>query len=237
MSAKSERYKKMKKYERYCDLQYRGVPVMSTKALTKYLGVSKYYVQQRIDSSVFDEGIDFFMAEQREVIRRDGGVFGKNKVPVRVWTRPGVEKWDYGQTDLFEEPETESEEIAEEVQPELEDVCDISDDLERAPAKIQTGKRYVKEEDEIIKAAKSLGKSSREIGQFLGRTKDSIDGRCSTLGIVSKGGPQVRWTADLVNVVKTLSALGKMPKEIGAIIGCSDMAVRSVLYREKKKEE
>lgn len=223
----------MKKYEKYCDLQYRGTPVMSTKALTKFLGVSKYYVQQRIDSNVFDEGIDFYMAEQREVIRRDGGVFGKNKVPVRVWTRSGAEKWDYGQADLFEEPETESEEA----EPELEDVCDISDDLERRSAKIQAGKRYVKEEDEIIKAAKSLGKSSREIGQFLGRTKDSIDGRCSTLGIVSKGGPQVRWTADLINVVKTLSALGKMPKEIGAIIGCSDMAVRSVLYRDKRKEE
>lgn len=223
----------MKTYERHCDLRYRGEPVMSTKALTKFLGVSKYYVQQRIDSSVFDEGIDFFMAEQREVIRKDGGVFGSNKVPMRVWTRFGAEKWEYGQADLIEEPETESEEA----EPEFEDVCDISDDLERAPAKIQTGKRYIKEEDEIIKAAKSLGKSSREIGQFLGRTKDSIDGRCSTLGIVSKGGPQVRWTADLVNVVKTLSALGKMPKEIGAIIGCSDMAVRSVLYREKRKEE
>lgn len=223
----------MKIFEKYCDLQYRGCPVMSTKALAKFLGVSKYYVQQRIDSNVFNEGIDYFMAEQREVIRRDGGVFGNNKIPVRVWTRSSTEKWDYGQTGLFEEPK-ESGDLAKEAKPEFEDVRDISDDL---PFMVEKGKRYEKAEDEIIKAAKSLGKSSREIGQFLGRTKDSIDGRCSTLGIVSKRGPKVWWTVELINVVKTLSALGKMPKEIGAIIGCSDMAVRSVLYREKKKEE
>ena len=111
---------------------------------------------------------------------------------------------------------------------------DITQKNDQSPLeKKGRGKKFSTEEDNIIRNAAIIGKTTDEIALFLGRTKESVDSRARKLGVKIR--TYAKWTPKTVETVQNLVSMGKTITEISEFMGFSPASIRSTLWREVKK--